>query len=55
MGEVEEALKLSPAVFQERYKAKKPGKQDSDIVFHCRAGMRSRTAMATAHQLGFTR
>ena len=53
VGEVEEAFKLSPEAFRERYGAVKPSKEDGNIVFSCRAGIRSRTAMTTAHELGY--
>lgn len=55
MGEIEEAFKLSPEAFRERYGAVKPSMEDSNIVFHCRAGIRSRTAMTTVHELGYSK
>ena len=55
MGEVEEAFKMSPEAFSRRYNAVKPGKDDGNVVFHCRAGVRSRTAMAAAHELGYSK
>jgi len=53
VGEVESALNLSPEDFHQKYGARKPSKEDSNIVFHCRAGVRSLEAMETAHQLGY--
>ena len=55
VGEVEEAFKMSPEAFSRRYNAVKPGKDDGNIVFHCRAGVRSRTAMTAAHELGYSK
>ena len=55
VGEIEEAFKLSPEAFRERYGAVKPSMEDSNIVFHCRAGIRSRTAMTTVHELGYSK
>lgn len=53
VGEVESALNMSPEDFHQKYGARKPSKKDSNIVFHCRAGVRSLEAMETAHQLGY--
>ena len=53
VGEVESALNMSPEDFHQKYGAQKPSKEDSNIVFHCRAGVRSLEAMETAHQLGY--
>ena len=55
VGEVEEALALHPDEFEAKYKAKKPSKKDTNIVFHCRAGMRSLSALQSAHQMGYSR
>lgn len=55
VGEVEDALALQPDEFEERYGAKKPSKDDTNIVFHCRAGVRSLSALQSAHQLGYSR
>jgi len=44
---------MSPEDFHQKYGARKPSKEDSNIVFHCRAGVRSLEAMETAHQLGY--
>ena len=55
VGEVEEALKLSPEEFKLKYDHPQPDKSDDDIVFHCLRGIRSHTALTTAHQLGYTK
>lgn len=54
VGDVEEALRLEEDVFKERYGVMKPS-PETDIVFHCRAGVRSLTAMDTANKLGYFR
>ena len=53
VGEVESALKMTAEDFLQKYGAPKPSKEDTNIVFHCRAGVRSLDAMETAHQLGY--
>ncbi|XP_068160582.1 thiosulfate:glutathione sulfurtransferase [Antennarius striatus] len=50
---VEESLKLAPVQFQEKFAVTAPGKNDDNIVFYCRSGKRSATALGIAHQLGF--
>lgn len=55
VGEVEEAFKLSPQLFFDKYGGPMPTKEDTNIVFHCRAGVRSRTAMTAVHQLGYSK
>ncbi|KAG7225014.1 hypothetical protein INR49_014807 [Caranx melampygus] len=54
LGNLEDSLKLSPEGFQEKFEVKAPGKDDDNIVFHCRSGKRSATALAIATQLGFS-
>ena len=53
VGEVESALKMTAEDFLRKYGAPKPSEEDTNIVFHCRAGVRSLDAMETAHQLGY--
>lgn len=53
MGEVSEALTMTNDEFIATYGAPKPLVEDDNIVFHCRAGVRSRTAMAFANEIGF--
>ena len=54
VGTVEEALNLGPVTFEERYGVSKPS-QDSDILFHCRAGVRSLDAIEIANKLGYSK
>nr|XP_019942850.1 PREDICTED: thiosulfate sulfurtransferase/rhodanese-like domain-containing protein 1 [Paralichthys olivaceus] len=52
---LEESLKLSPDSFKDKFEVKAPGKDDNNIVFHCRSGKRSAKALDISRQLGFTR
>lgn len=54
VAEVEEALSLEADAFEERYGVVKPT-QDTDIIFHCRGGVRSLVAMDAAFKLGYPR
>lgn len=54
VGDVGEALSLDTDLFQERYGIPKPT-QDSDIIFHCKAGVRSLVAIDIANKLGYSR
>ncbi|KAK7123770.1 hypothetical protein R3I93_022015 [Phoxinus phoxinus] len=53
LGQLEESLKLPPQQFQVQFKVKAPQKEDDNIVFHCRSGKRSLSALEIAHRLGF--
>uniref|UniRef100_A0A8C3AUA6 Si:ch211-161h7.8 n=2 Tax=Cyclopterus lumpus TaxID=8103 RepID=A0A8C3AUA6_CYCLU len=55
LGILEESLKLSPEHFRQIFELKAPGKDDDNIVFHCRSGIRSSKALDIARQLGFNR
>lgn len=55
VGQLEESLKLPPLQFQQQFGVKAPKKEDDDIVFHCRSGKRSLTALEIAHRLGFSK
>ncbi|XP_051266851.1 thiosulfate:glutathione sulfurtransferase isoform X2 [Dicentrarchus labrax] len=55
LGSLEESLKLSPEQFQLKFEVRAPGKDDENIVFHCKSGNRSSKALDIAHQLGFSR
>ncbi|XP_059182861.1 thiosulfate:glutathione sulfurtransferase [Centropristis striata] len=55
LGVLEESLKLSPNQFQQKFEVKAPGKDDDNIVFHCKSGNRSAKALDIARQLGFRR
>ncbi|KAM6900468.1 thiosulfate:glutathione sulfurtransferase [Xenentodon cancila] len=52
---LEESLKLPPDHFEEKFQTKTPGKNDDNIVFHCKSGNRSGKALSIAYQLGFYR
>nr|XP_055038511.1 thiosulfate:glutathione sulfurtransferase isoform X2 [Misgurnus anguillicaudatus] len=53
LPQLENSLKLSPKQFELQFKVKAPQKKDDNIVFHCRSGKRSLTALEIAHRLGF--
>lgn len=53
LGEVDTALGMFPEAFQQKYGVPKPSKEDDNIVFQCRSGVRSLSAMETAHALGY--
>ena len=55
MGQIGEALSMTNKDFQTQFGASKPSVEDTNIVFHCRSGIRSKTALDIAHQLGFTK
>uniref|UniRef100_A0A673JF20 Rhodanese domain-containing protein n=1 Tax=Sinocyclocheilus rhinocerous TaxID=307959 RepID=A0A673JF20_9TELE len=52
---VEQALRLNPHQFRERYGVPKPGLEDSDFVLYCQRGVRSLTALETAKDLGYSK
>ena len=54
VDEVESALCLENDAFEKQYGANKPA-LDTDIIFNCRAGVRSLVAIETANKLGFER
>jgi rhodanese-related sulfurtransferase len=45
---------LDADAFEEQYRVPKPTK-DSDIIFNCRGGVRSLTAIEIANRLGYSR
>ncbi|CAG04236.1 unnamed protein product [Tetraodon nigroviridis] len=51
---VDESLRLSPELFQQRYDVRAPGKDDHNIVFYCRSGNRSFKALSAAPTAGFS-
>ncbi|XP_073697481.1 thiosulfate:glutathione sulfurtransferase-like [Garra rufa] len=55
LGDVEQALKLSPDQFRERYGVPKPGLEDSGFVLYCQRGIRSLTALEFARDLGYSK
>ncbi|XP_026285471.1 rhodanese domain-containing protein CG4456 isoform X3 [Frankliniella occidentalis] len=52
LGDVPNALNLDAAAFKEKYGIEKPA-QDAPLVFSCRSGKRSNTALDKALALGF--
>lgn len=55
VGTVPEAFGLSPRQFKQLYNVEMPDPEDSNIVFQCRAGVRSRQALRDVHKHGFTK
>ncbi|KAK2910878.1 hypothetical protein QQF64_026453 [Cirrhinus molitorella] len=55
LGDVEQALKLNPDQFRERYGVPKPGLEDTDFVLYCQRGVRSLTALGIARDLGYSK
>ncbi|KAI4888014.1 hypothetical protein NFI96_034677 [Prochilodus magdalenae] len=55
LGQLEESLQLPPKAFEKRFEVKAPKKEDDNIVFHCRTGRRSLSALEIAWRLGFTK
>ncbi|XP_038658308.1 thiosulfate:glutathione sulfurtransferase isoform X2 [Scyliorhinus canicula] len=53
--QVETALKMDAGTFQETYQLQKPKRDDPNIVFQCRSGVRSATALETAWNLGYSK
>ncbi|KXJ25192.1 thiosulfate sulfurtransferase/rhodanese-like domain-containing protein 3 [Exaiptasia diaphana] len=53
LGDIPDAFTMKPKQFMEKYNAKKPKRKDANIVFHCKAGIRSKHALNQVHQLGF--
>lgn len=55
VGELTKALnEMSPEEFKKKYNAARPEK-DIQVIFSCKAGGRSRKAMAQAYSLGYTK
>lgn len=52
-GELEQALKLTNEEFEQKYTAKKPTSDGSDVVFNCGSGNRSSRALALALDMGY--
>lgn len=55
LDNLEESLKLPSETFQQKFEVTAPGKEDDNIVFHCRTGKRSAQALDIARHLGFVR
>lgn len=54
VGDVSDALNMDAAAFKQKYGVEKPS-QDAPIVFSCRSGKRSNTALERALALGFSK
>ncbi|XP_012680017.1 thiosulfate sulfurtransferase/rhodanese-like domain-containing protein 3 [Clupea harengus] len=54
LGQVSNALQLSPEDFKEKYGGTMPS-QTENVVFTCLAGVRSKTALDTAASLGYSK
>lgn len=53
VGEIKSALNLHSSEFQSKYGTSKPSKNNENVVFYCRAGVRSGQALAAAQSLGY--
>ncbi|KAK3699424.1 hypothetical protein QZH41_018581 [Actinostola sp. cb2023] len=53
LREVPEAFTMKPKDFMSKYNAEKPKRKDENIVFHCKAGIRSKSALNAVYRLGF--
>lgn len=48
-----EALTLPKEEFKERYGVEKPDVENDEVVFYCKAGVRSRSAAGLAREVGY--
>ncbi|KAJ7996248.1 hypothetical protein DPEC_G00235130 [Dallia pectoralis] len=55
LGDLQEALGLSPDQFRQRYKVRIPDKEDGNIVIYCQRGCRSANALDIMWPLGYSR
>ncbi|XP_014677196.1 PREDICTED: thiosulfate sulfurtransferase/rhodanese-like domain-containing protein 1 [Priapulus caudatus] len=55
LGQLEEALSMTPALFKVTYGVDKPPADSMNVVFSCQAGNRSKGALATAKQRGYSK
>lgn len=46
---------MDAADFEEEYGIKVPEKDNNDMVFYCKAGLRSQAAMVTVRQMGYNK
>lgn len=53
VGELENDLNLSAEVFEKKHQVPKPDKDNSEIVFSCARGNRSRRAAEIAFKLNY--
>ncbi|XP_067896057.1 uncharacterized protein [Heterodontus francisci] len=54
LGQLETALRMDAETFQETCKLQKSKREDANIVFQFRTGVRSATALETARNLGYS-
>jgi rhodanese-related sulfurtransferase len=54
LSSLQETLSLSPVAFREKFEAEKPGK-DKEVIFYCKAGVRSTNASNLAKEAGYPR
>ncbi|XP_072307457.1 thiosulfate:glutathione sulfurtransferase [Eucyclogobius newberryi] len=55
LSDLEVSLKLSSETFEQKFQVKAPAKEDDNIVFNCRSGVRSGQALDIARQLGYSK
>ncbi|XP_038050246.1 thiosulfate sulfurtransferase 18-like [Patiria miniata] len=55
LGDLADALNLPQDKFESKYGHPKPESVDDDIVFHCRSGKRSMTAINIAKEIGYSK
>jgi len=55
VDDIEYALQLSDDVFEKLFGAEKPDDEGQGLIFYCRSGIRSYTALNTAHSYGYHR
>ncbi|KRX84436.1 Thiosulfate sulfurtransferase/rhodanese-like domain-containing protein 3 [Trichinella sp. T6] len=53
LGQLSEALKLTPEAFRKQYHFDKPTKYDANIVFHGLSHIKSTAALEIAHKYGY--
>ncbi|KRZ32583.1 Thiosulfate sulfurtransferase/rhodanese-like domain-containing protein 3, partial [Trichinella pseudospiralis] len=53
LGQLSEALKLTPEAFRKQYHFEKPTKYDANIVFHGLSHIKSTAALEIAHKYGY--
>ncbi|XP_075704023.1 thiosulfate:glutathione sulfurtransferase-like [Rhinoderma darwinii] len=51
--DIEDALKMDPDAFKQKYTVEKPKLDDKNLVFHCQMGRRGQRATEIAHSLGY--
>lgn len=54
MGTLDKALQMSSEDFKNAFGTTKPSVNDKDVIFFCKRGIRSRSAMEIAIKQGYT-